>query len=363
MIVGAAAVLTVAPSVPAWAVTGSWTIMPAQPSANAFELNGVASVGSRGLAVGTILNAGEHGIVMRYDGANWGFVTVPQTNPDVVLTGATMASTSDGWAVGTGSDFGGFYSGTRPVALHWNGSTLTSAAPSLTTRSKFTAVSALAANDVYAVGRIGANSLVEHWNGSSWSQVAVPDPNPSNPAAVDSLKAVSARTTSDVWAVGSYSGGPFSLHFDGTSWKVFGFPTPSGSTETDINGVVAVASGDAWAVGASFDASGKESTVTEHWTGTGWHLVSSLTGTASASLTGVAARASGDVWAVGWATTPTDATVRTVSLHWDGSAWTRLPSPPAGGGTLTSVSTRPGASQVLAAGSDNNDFGFVMSHP
>ncbi len=151
------------------------------------------------------------------------------------------------------------------MALHWNGSSLAVASPSLAVKSKFTGVSALASNNVWAVGRIGANSLVEHWTGS-WSRVAVPDPNPANPAAVDSLSAVSARAASDVWAVGS-------------------------------------------------------------------------------------------------ATTSADPTVRTLTLQWDGVSWTRVPSPPPGAGNLTSVSTRPGAAQVPAAGGDASGFGFVMSHP
>src|SRR5947209_1123585 len=183
LFVCAAAAAAVVVGSPAWAVTGSWTIMPAQPAVNSYDLNAVDSAtANSGLAVGTQFNAGEHGVAMRWDGGNWGFVPVPQTNPDVRLTGAAMVSATDGWAVGVGSDFGGFYSGTRPVALHWNGSSLSAKGPSLATRSKFTGVSAVASNNVWAVGRIGNNSLVEHWTGSAWSQVTVPDPNPANPS-------------------------------------------------------------------------------------------------------------------------------------------------------------------------------------
>jgi hypothetical protein len=361
-----AATATLALSAPARAVTGTWTIRPAQPSATAFSLAAVASASSSsGLAAGTVNNGGEQGTVMRYDGANWGFVTVPRTNPDVVLNGAAMTSSTDGWVVGAGSEFGGFYSGTRPVALRWNGSGLTAAGPTLPTKSKFTAVSALASTNVYAVGRIGANSLVERWNGSSWSQVTVPDPNPANPGAVDSLSAVHARASNDIWAVGSFSGGPFSLHFDGTSWRVNTFAAVPGSTQTTIVGVTAAAAGDAWAVGSSVNSAGTFSTVTEHWTGTAWHVVPSFPAAPGDfdSLTGVSARAANDVWAVGSTSPASDPTQRTLSLHWDGTSWARLASPPAGGGGLGSIATRPGAALVLAVGTDINGFGFVMSHP
>jgi hypothetical protein len=357
-----AAVMSLAVASPAAAVTGTWTVMPAQPAANGYDLNAVDSAtASSGLAVGTSFNAGEQGVAMRWDGGNWGFVPVPKPNPDVTLTGASVVSATDGWAVGMGSDFGGFYAGTRPVALHWNGSALSVASPGLTVKSKFTAVSALASNNVWAVGRIGANSLVEHWTGASWTQVAVPDPNPANPAAVDSLSAVSARAANDIWAVGSFSGGPFSLHFDGTAWKTAPLVQPAGSTSTTATGVVGVGPGDAWAVGWTFTSSGTQAAVIEHWTGTAWHLVSSLTGTAT--LAGVTARAANDIWAVGSVSTASDPTVRPLTLHWDGVSWTRQTSPPASGGNLTAVATRPGAGRVVAAGDDSSGFGVLLSHP
>ncbi len=65
-------------------------------------------------------------------------------------------------------------------------------------------VSALSENDVWAVGvsynteRTIGSTLIEHWNGSQWS--VVPSPNPSS--SINLLEAVTAVAANDVWAVG-----------------------------------------------------------------------------------------------------------------------------------------------------------------
>jgi hypothetical protein len=66
-------------------------------------------------------------------------------------------------------------------------------------------VVAISADDVWAVGWTGGNSgpitLIEHWNGSTWS--VVPSPNPS--ATDNHLWGVTALATNNVWAVGDFN--------------------------------------------------------------------------------------------------------------------------------------------------------------
>src|SRR5205085_8696320 len=65
-------------------------------------------------------------------------------------------------------------------------------------------VAAVSANDVWAVGYSGccdrANSLIEHWDGSTWK--IVPSPNPG--AYDNELNGAAAVSANDVWAVGTY---------------------------------------------------------------------------------------------------------------------------------------------------------------
>src|SRR5262245_40913387 len=62
-------------------------------------------------------------------------------------------------------------------------------------------------DDVWAVGNktvgAGQQTLIEHWDGVSWSIV----PSPNGPFGTNYLVGVAAVTANDVWAVG-YSLGP-----------------------------------------------------------------------------------------------------------------------------------------------------------
>ena len=72
------------------------------------------------------------------------------------------------------------------------------------------AVTALSVNDAWAVGYQNDNnlndsrSLTQHWDGLSWK--TIPSPNPGNTPACNNtanvLNAVTAIATNDVWAVG-----------------------------------------------------------------------------------------------------------------------------------------------------------------
>src|SRR5947209_11172460 len=75
--------------------------------------------------------------------------------------------------------------------------------PNGSSSSNLSGVAAVSANDIWAVGssgnqRSGAQTLIEHWNGSSWSVVTSPSPATGN----NELFSVSAASASSIWAVG-----------------------------------------------------------------------------------------------------------------------------------------------------------------
>ena len=93
-------------------------------------------------------------------------------------------------------------------------------------------------------------------------------------------------------------------------------------------------------------------TLIEHWNGTAWSIVPSPSPGSDDLLTGVTtSNAASNVWAVG-SDVPAGATqAQTLTLGWDGSAWTTVASPDAGRpSVLNSVSTSPGAAIVWAVG-------------
>ena len=77
-------------------------------------------------------------------------------------------------------------------------------------------------------------TLVEHWNGHSWKQVASPDP--AAPGMGNQLNDVAATSATDAWAVGtfvnaSHVGRSLLLHWNGTRWRVVSRPDHRTNTE------------------------------------------------------------------------------------------------------------------------------------
>jgi hypothetical protein len=86
--------------------------------------------------------------------------------------------------------------------------------------------------------------------------------------------------------------------------------------------VTATSPKDVWAVGASGNG-----TLTEHWDGTAWTQVPSPSpGSYDSALSGIAATSPTSAWAVG-SYANSDGTGGALIEHWDGSTWTRVPVP------------------------------------
>jgi hypothetical protein len=178
-------------------------------------------------------------------------------------------------------------------------------------------VTAISANNAWAVGFTAGHNLIEHWNGAAWSIVSAPAPRNSD------LFSVSGTGPNDVWAVGSAGRSDSRvqiLHFDGTSWTAVSAPNPSPFANT-LTSISADSPTDAWAVG--FTTSGA---LIEHWDGTSWSVVPSPN-SSSITLSGISAASPTNVWAVGSTTNPTTGFAQTVTEHFDGTQWTIVPSP------------------------------------
>jgi hypothetical protein len=173
------------------------------------------------------------------------------------------------------------------------------------------AATAVSASDVWAVGDSFNTStsiqqtLIEQWNGTSWSIISSPDIGPS-----DSLSGVAAVSASDVWAVGSGSnsmGYPQTLieKWNGTQWKVVNSPSLK-QHDNLLDGAAVISANDIWAVGVSSTRNPSvDQTLTEHWNGTKWSIVSSPNVQGyNDYLNGVAALSAHNIWTVGSAFDP-----------------------------------------------------------
>jgi hypothetical protein len=177
-------------------------------------------------------------------------------------------------------------------------------------------------------------TLIEHWDGEAWSIVPSPNPTPHLAGGYpvsNELYSVTVAGPDDVWAVGqSYNiqaGQVLILHWNGRRWA--NVPVRVPGQYSDLRGVSAVAPDDVWAVGNRWHH-GLQVTLVEHWDGNAWTMVPSPNdGPFLQMLMQVDARAAEDVWAVGWHVSvfgfsqPYQNTI----LHWDGAAWSVVPSP------------------------------------
>ena len=359
----------------AWATAASaapgWTVVPTvDPSASTNVLNAVAVRGpADAWAVGhlTAPDQDDDGLNMlteHWNGSSWTQVAAPAVlHQDESLLAVSASSATDAWAVGFTKTVGA--AGRFPLAVHWNGSAWAIVpTPTLSGGAKSTlnGVVAFTPTNAWAVGK-GRNgaALAERWNGTTWAVVPVPTPAG---AASSQLSGISALSPSNIWAVGSVAtvvGTTVQTrtlieHWNGTAWGVV--PSRNATSSNLLTGVAAVASNNVWAVGYTVTTDGTNQpykTLIEHWNGSAWSVVASPSPASNDTLAGVAARSAGDVWAVGTrqdrsGAIPID---RTLTEHWNGSAWSVVASPNVGGNDnlLNGVAATTG--DVWAVGSSD----------
>ncbi len=225
------------------------------------------------------------------------------------LRAVATVSSGDMWAVGS-TYSNQILSPSSTLTDHWNG-TRWSIVPSPNVRSAsnfLSAVAAVSSSDVWAVGSYYIDdrgsvgkTLIEHWNGTSWSIV----PSPNVGSSFNQLDGVAVVSASDIWAAGNYiSQNPAKTlieHWNGTSWRVVASPGPRASNN-ELDQVTVASANDIWTVGSFSITNGNDQTLTEHWNGTSLNVVASPNvGSYSNYLRGVAAVSPQDIWAVGFA--------------------------------------------------------------
>lgn len=336
----------------------TWNVVPEPDPPGESLLRAVAPVGvDEAWAVGTQQTPSyyNHTLIAHYVNGAWTVVSSPNPDPscqdgNVVYGGNRLnaiaaLSPTDIWVAGTSC------LEIRTLIEHWDGVSWSIVpSPSPLAENILSGLEAVAPNDVWAVGHteedIGAGTLVEHWNGTSWS--VVPSPKPGTGGILGGIDAVSA---SDIWAAGSYYDEAEGLwenlitHWDGTAWTEV--PSVSPGTYTNALGPVAVVSAnDVWTVGAYSSGSGVL-TLAEHWDGHHWSVVPTpnvATGYGTTNTLGsVVVRSANDVWAAGsYQNQDTEGQSRTLLMHWNGASWSIVPSPSPGKSSgLTDIAFGP----------------------
>ena len=255
--------------------------------------------------------------------------TARLASSSVHLQDVSAESATDVWAVGfTAGDI------QQPALLHWNGSSL-SEVPSQIQVGQLFGVSAVSPSEAWAVGSqepIHAHmiqTLVLRWDGTRWSIVPSPNPSPLE----NELDHVWALSANDVWVFGQYftpadhQHRTFVMRWDGSKWSNVAVP----GNLAGLTGGAAfdpISSTSAFAVARHTVRVGHgaiESDEILHWNGHSWHQTKAFFG---AALFGVSADSNDDAWAVGYFCIPNRCPpFQTLALHWNGRRWRYSPTP------------------------------------
>jgi hypothetical protein len=266
----------------------------------------------------------------------WSLVTSPNTSTtqNNTLYGVSCASASDCWAVGYYNDSNNV---AQTLIEHYSGTawTVASSANTLPVEHNFLkSVSCAAAANCSAIGyynnRANDQTLIEQYNGTTWSTASSLAPG----AALENyLYGVTCASPTDCWAVGDYistnQNGTYQNTlielFNGTTWSIVNSPNTNELSNV-LNSVTCTSTTDCWAVGYSQNATSVYQTLIERWNGTAWSVVSSANTSTTQNnvLDSVTCSSASDCWAVGYYN---DGTFHTLIERWNGSTWSVVNSP------------------------------------
>jgi subtilisin family serine protease len=253
-------------------------------------------------------------------------------------------STSACTAVGKQTASGGTSS---PYAQYWNGSSWvnqSTATPAESTAAELQADHCLSKTSCVAAGsyttKAGTFSLVESWNGTSWSIQTTPNPIG---ATETHLKGVSCKEITACIAVGySASGSSSSLvAMRGTSgtWSLQTVPLPSGvgAIGGELTGVDCVSTTSCTAVGRYYTGATTYWGMIATWNGTTWtsQVAPKPTGEPKRStLLDISCSSGSNCTAVGGYLNKSSVQV-TYVIKWNGTSWSWQESPNPTGSTNT----------------------------
>ena len=282
------------------------------------------------MAVGAYSNGvAQQTLVERWNGSTWAVIASPnQGTSSNALSGVACSTSSSCVAVGTWAKAGV----EQTLIENWNGTTWTIAtSPNVGTGSNIlNGVACVSSTSCVAVGYYFnglAQTLVESWNGSAWTIST----SANQPSSTNSLVGVSCTSSTACTAVGgSVSATSISTtlieRWNGTTWSITPSPNP-GPIGNELNGVTCTGASSCTAVGDYSNASNLDQTLVESWNGTTWTVVASPNaGSMRNSLAGIACTSATSCVAVGFSFN-TPSTYQTLVETWNGSTWSIVASP------------------------------------
>jgi hypothetical protein len=209
--------------------------------------------------------------------------------------------------------------------------------PSPNTSGTFTgpldAVSCTSASFCIATGSYANGPLIEQWNGSAWSVSPSPSTGVSggNLGVLQGVSCTSPTSCIAVGSAGALLNQTLIEQWNGTTWSIVPSPNTSTAVNNDLTAISCPSASECIAVGSASSSTAAAQSLIEQWDGSTWSIVSSPNPapaagmSASNQLLSVSCPTSSACTAVGQTiNTPTQGAATTASLteQWDGTAWT-----------------------------------------
>jgi hypothetical protein len=318
---------------------------------------------SRGIAiVVAALAAALWGAVPAGASTMWRAQTVPEpTNSTMGLSDVSCPSTGVCMAVGQANDItthAPFAVAEQRAAGRWT--IVPTPSPD---SGVLLSVSCLSATDCTAFGtrfrQGGEGTLAEHWDGSSWTIQASPNPAGATEAELDHGTCASPTSCTAVgtWAKTGTKDQPLAEHWDGSSWTITRLALPAGAGGGTLSGVSCASATDCTAVG-EYSISSNPGTLAlgEHWNGTRWTLRPMVSPAGAYFVFPQAVSCTGPKHCTAVGGVNTGSTVVPLVERWDGLAWTIQTDAAPAGAELTGVSCTS-SSSCTAVGGITSDTG------
>lgn len=207
----------------------------------------------------------------------------------------------------------------------------------------------------WAVGEASdSGSSTIHWNGTKWSSVSVPI---SDNISTNDI----ARIGSQKWAAGTAGTSEqhgYVIQTSGTKWSDAKLPS---SMFTNVKGISGTSANDVWVVGSVTDWDSDSTVpVAAHWDGKQWKKTTLPS--SKYEVLDVVATKSDDVRVAAYRTENSagDKTNDLVTLHWNGSKWSKS-TPSAGRGVAPKTIDKVGGQTWIVGRTVSNDHAAVVA--
>ncbi|MBW2732670.1 MAG: hypothetical protein JRH20_09775 [Deltaproteobacteria bacterium] len=179
-----------------------------------------------GTSASNIWAGGQDGALYRYNGVTW---SAAHSGTSGTIREFWGSSPTNIWAVGGSTT-------QTSIVLHYNGSSWREVTPPSTRTSSLKSIWGTGPSDIWAVGPVvvdgsWANGQIAHYDGSSWSPVALKD---------GYLNTIWGSGPQDVWARGTST-----FHYEGSAWV----EVNDGFAGSHKNATWGVSASDWWTVG------------------------------------------------------------------------------------------------------------------